>query len=65
MGPAEKRESICYGKYRRYVKSGAWRYSAKYDSYYSARTRKWVEDRCGDKTCHFCSKRPPRAPKGG
>jgi hypothetical protein len=62
LSPSAPRESIRRGQYRRFVKSGAWRYNSKYDAYYSAKTRKWVEDRCGDKTCHFCAKRPSSAP---
>ena len=63
MNASERRFEIRVGKYRKYIKSGAWRYSEKYDSYYSVRTRKWVEDKCSDKTCAFCGKRPRLAPR--
>lgn len=62
MGPVAKRTAIRFGKYRKYVRSGAWAYSEKFDAYYSVRTKKWVETKCGDKTCAFCGKRPRLAP---
>jgi len=58
-----KRQRIRVGEYQRYVKSGAWKYNERYDAYYSVRTRKWVEEKCSDKTCQFCARRPSRAPR--
>jgi hypothetical protein len=33
-------------------------YSAEYDAYYNQRTNKWIDDRCCDPNCEFCTKRP-------
>ena len=60
---ARTRASIRRGKYRKYVKSGAWKYNEKYDAYFSVRTRKWVEGKCASKVCRYCAERPELAPK--
>ena len=33
-------------------------YSEKYDSYYDPETGKWLELKCSDPECEYCSKRP-------
>ena len=33
-------------------------YSEKYDSYYDPDENVWLEEKCDDKNCEFCSKRP-------
>ncbi len=35
-------------------------YDDKYDAYYCVVCNKWLEDKCSDKDCEFCSKRPER-----
>lgn len=35
-------------------------YDETYDSYYETATGKWLERKCGDKNCQFCSKRPKK-----
>lgn len=34
-------------------------YSEKYDAYFDPDENTWIEDKCGNKECEFCSKRPP------
>jgi len=33
-------------------------YSEKYDAYYDPETGEWLESKCGDPECEFCSVRP-------
>ena len=33
-------------------------YSAEYDAYYNLVTNEWVDTKCDDPTCEFCSTRP-------
>lgn len=63
MTPAEKRRRSIRTKYRNNVKSGKWAYSMLYDAYYDTKTRRWVEKRCKDRDCSFCSKRPRFHPR--
>jgi len=34
------------------------RHSEKYDALYDDKTFKWLEPKCKDKKCEFCSSRP-------
>ena len=34
-------------------------YIEKYDAYFDPDENTWIEDKCGNKECEFCSKRPP------
>ena len=34
--------------------------SEEFDAYYCGQCNRWVESKCGDATCRFCSKRPER-----
>jgi hypothetical protein len=36
-------------------------YHPKYDAYFYPATGEWIEPRCSDLTCGFCSKRPSNA----
>jgi hypothetical protein len=36
-------------------------YHPKYDTYFYPTTGEWIEPRCSDPTCEFCSKRPRNA----
>lgn len=60
---AAARRTAIRTKYRKNVKSGLWSYSDRYDAYYETKTRKWVEEPCGDSECTYCAKRPPLAPR--
>ena len=33
-------------------------YSAEYDAYYNPVTNEWIDTKCDDPTCEFCSTRP-------
>jgi len=33
-------------------------YSNKYDAYYCELCNKWMEEKCDDENCEFCSSRP-------
>ena len=35
-------------------------HNEQHDAYFCPRCRRWLERRCGDPTCQFCSQRPPR-----
>lgn len=35
-------------------------YNEKYDAYYNPKTGEWIESRCSDPTCEYCSTRPER-----
>ena len=35
-------------------------YSEEYDAYYDKVTREWLEDKCDDPTCEYCSTRPEK-----
>lgn len=35
-------------------------YSKEYDAYYNQATNEWIDDRCCDPNCEFCTKRPTR-----
>ncbi len=35
-------------------------YSEKYDAYFCSGCNKWLEGKCKDKHCGFCSKRPDK-----
>ena len=63
MTKAEARRRAIRKKYRDKLKSGEWAYNDRYDSYFDTATRQWVESPCGDRTCNFCAKRPPLAPR--
>jgi len=41
------------------MKSNEEYYDEKYDSYYDPDENIWLEEKCDDKNCKFCSKRPP------
>jgi hypothetical protein len=34
-------------------------YSAEYDTYYCESCNEWLEDRCDEPECEFCTGRPP------
>jgi hypothetical protein len=36
-------------------------YHPKYDTYFDPTNGEWIEPRCSDPTCEFCSKRPSNA----
>ena len=36
--------------------------SEKHDSYFCPRCEEWIEDKCDDSDCEFCSNRPDKAP---
>jgi hypothetical protein len=38
-------------------------YNSKYDSYYCELCNKWLEEKCADEGCIFCSKRPEKPSK--
>ena len=33
-------------------------YSAEYDAYYNQRTNEWIDSKCCDLNCEFCTIRP-------
>jgi hypothetical protein len=33
-------------------------YSAEYDAYYNQRINEWIDTKCDDPNCEFCTKRP-------
>jgi hypothetical protein len=33
-------------------------YSEEYDAYYNQETNEWIDTKCDDPTCKFCSIRP-------
>lgn len=33
-------------------------YHPKYDAYFNAKTGEWIDSRCCDPNCEFCTKRP-------
>jgi hypothetical protein len=33
-------------------------YSEEYDAYYNQVTNEWIDTKCDDLTCEFCSTRP-------
>ena len=35
-------------------------YSEEYDAYYDKETGEWLEDKCDDPTCEYCTGRPDR-----
>jgi hypothetical protein len=35
-------------------------YSKEYDAYYNQATNEWIDTRCNDLTCEFCTTRPAR-----
>jgi hypothetical protein len=37
-------------------------YSEEYDAFYYTATGEWIEPKCSDPNCEFCTKRPPRFP---
>lgn len=36
------------------------RYNEEYDAYYCPKCNTWLEDKCHDSECEFCSNRPDR-----
>lgn len=34
------------------------RHCEKYDAYFESKTGKWLEEKCSNKKCSYCSKRP-------
>lgn len=36
-------------------------YSEAWDAYFCLNCKEWVESKCGDKDCAFCSNRPEKA----
>ena len=36
------------------------KYCEKYDAYFDDRTKEWLEEKCTDNKCEFCSKRPKK-----
>ncbi len=42
---------------------GAVRHSAVFDSFYCTRCFVWLEKKCSDVACEFCTKRPEKAPE--
>ena len=49
-------------EYERNVSSGKWAYSDMHDAYYDTKTLEWVEPKCSDPACDFCTARPDLAP---
>ncbi len=41
---------------------GRRKYNDQYDAFYNLQTGEWLESKCKDDTCGFCSKRPDKAP---
>ncbi len=35
-------------------------YSAEYDAYYNQKTNEWIDDKCCDPACEYCTVRPAR-----
>jgi hypothetical protein len=35
-------------------------YSKEYDAYYNQATNEWIEPRCSDSACEYCTTRPER-----
>lgn len=35
-------------------------YSKEYDAYYNQRTNEWIDHKCCDPNCEFCTTRPAR-----
>jgi hypothetical protein len=35
-------------------------YSEQYDAYYNNKTNEWIDPKCSDRTCHYCTTRPKR-----
>ena len=35
-------------------------YNEQYDAYYNPKTDEWIEPRCDDPTCEYCSARPEK-----
>lgn len=38
-------------------------YSAEYDAYYNSKTNEWIDYRCHDPNCEYCTNRPDRPMK--
>ena len=36
-------------------------YSDEFDAYYNLETLEWLEPKCSDAECQYCTKRPTRA----
>lgn len=36
-------------------------YSEEYDAYYIVETGEWVDSKCSDPTCEYCTNRPEKA----
>jgi hypothetical protein len=35
-------------------------YNEEYDAYYNPKTDEWIESRCDDPACEYCSNRPEK-----
>lgn len=35
-------------------------YSEEYDAYYNPETNEWIDSKCSDPTCEYCTKRPEK-----
>jgi hypothetical protein len=35
-------------------------YSKEYDAYYNQATNEWIDPKCNDRNCEYCTKRPER-----
>jgi hypothetical protein len=45
-----------------YITDEDTRYNSQYDVYYNFKTGEWLEPKCSDPQCEFCSVRPDKAP---
>jgi len=48
-----------------YITDEDTRYNPRYDGYYNIKTREWLEKKCSDPICEYCSERPELAPLEG
>ena len=39
-------------------------YNEEFDAYYDDETNEWIEDKCDDPTCEYCTTRPDRPNNG-
>lgn len=35
-------------------------YSEEYDAFYNPETNEWIDSKCSDPTCEYCTKRPEK-----
>ena len=42
------------------VPDGTLKYSEEWDAFYYSDTNQWMEDKCDDPECHYCTNRPER-----